>query len=178
MSDPKTDGSPGSHPHSDRPNWQPGDDDEEELMLQKIADALRDGKSERHSELWPIMQHVLPSSRWAAPKRSRCLRTSSRPCTSATSPRPTLSLRHERIEAATMADKGEVNPFDYDADAGDRIWRLLEIRNIAWRDRLRQSVDTAGAQLEWATPSLMGPSAEKGKLFMPVLLLCFRQEPL
>ena len=47
MSDPKTDGSPGSHPHSDRPNWQPGDDDVEELQLQKLADALRDGKSER-----------------------------------------------------------------------------------------------------------------------------------
>jgi hypothetical protein len=41
-------GSPGSHPHSDRPNWQPGDDDADELLTQKIADALRDGKSERH----------------------------------------------------------------------------------------------------------------------------------
>src|SRR5262245_47273795 len=40
-------GSPGSHPHSERPNWQPGDDDAEELQLQKIKDALRDGKSER-----------------------------------------------------------------------------------------------------------------------------------
>jgi hypothetical protein len=40
-------GSPGSHPHSDRPNWQPGDDDADELLTQKIADALRDGKSER-----------------------------------------------------------------------------------------------------------------------------------
>jgi hypothetical protein len=48
MSDPKTDGSPGSHPHSARPNWQPGDDDVEELQLQKLADALRDGKGERH----------------------------------------------------------------------------------------------------------------------------------
>lgn len=40
-------GSPGSHPHSDRPNWRPGDDDRDELLAQKIADALRDGKSER-----------------------------------------------------------------------------------------------------------------------------------
>ena len=37
-------GPPGSH----LPNWQPGDDDAEELMLQKIADALRNGESERH----------------------------------------------------------------------------------------------------------------------------------
>jgi hypothetical protein len=37
-------GSPGSHLR----NWQPGDDDAEELMLQKIADALRNGESERH----------------------------------------------------------------------------------------------------------------------------------
>src|SRR5262249_55419286 len=40
-------GSPGSHPHSDRPNWRPGDDDADELQLEKIRDALRDGKSER-----------------------------------------------------------------------------------------------------------------------------------
>src|SRR5262249_53423136 len=39
---------PGSHPHSDRPNWGPSDDDAEELLLQKIADAIRDGQSERH----------------------------------------------------------------------------------------------------------------------------------
>ena len=64
-----------------------------------------------------------------------------------------------------MADKSEVNPFDYDADAGDRIWRLLEIRNIAWRDRLKQSADTAGTQLEWAKPTIIGSSIEKGKLF-------------
>jgi hypothetical protein len=36
-------GSPGSHLR----NWQPGGDDTEELMLQ-IADALRNGESERH----------------------------------------------------------------------------------------------------------------------------------
>jgi hypothetical protein len=41
------DGSPGSHPHSARPNWRPGDDDAEELLLQKIVDASRDGKGER-----------------------------------------------------------------------------------------------------------------------------------
>jgi hypothetical protein len=40
-------GSPGSHPHSDRPNWRPGDDDADEFLVQKIADALREGKSER-----------------------------------------------------------------------------------------------------------------------------------
>ena len=43
-----TNGSPGSHPHADRPNWHPGDDEAaDELMQQKLADALRDGKSER-----------------------------------------------------------------------------------------------------------------------------------
>jgi hypothetical protein len=41
-------GSPGSHPHVDRPNWRPGDDDADELLIQKIGDALRDGASERH----------------------------------------------------------------------------------------------------------------------------------
>ena len=41
-------GSPGSHPHADRPNWQPGDDDADDLLQQKIGDAFRDGKSERH----------------------------------------------------------------------------------------------------------------------------------
>jgi len=41
------DGSPGSHPHNDRPNWQPGDNDADELLRQKIMDALRDGKGER-----------------------------------------------------------------------------------------------------------------------------------
>jgi hypothetical protein len=28
-------------------NWRPGDDDSEDLLLQKLLDALRDGKSER-----------------------------------------------------------------------------------------------------------------------------------
>ena len=36
-------GSPGSHGR----NWRPGDDDSEESLLQKLRDALRDGKSER-----------------------------------------------------------------------------------------------------------------------------------
>jgi hypothetical protein len=40
-------GSPGSRPHSDRPNWRPGDDDADELLTQKIQDALRAGASER-----------------------------------------------------------------------------------------------------------------------------------
>jgi hypothetical protein len=40
-------GPPGSHPHLDRRNWHPGDDDGDDLLIQKIADALRDGKSER-----------------------------------------------------------------------------------------------------------------------------------
>jgi hypothetical protein len=40
-------GSPGSHPHADRPNWRPGDDDIDELKLQKLTDALRNGISER-----------------------------------------------------------------------------------------------------------------------------------
>src|SRR5438105_2488735 len=48
MNAPAGNGSPGSHPYSDRPNWRPGDDDVDELLTEKIADALRDGKSERH----------------------------------------------------------------------------------------------------------------------------------
>ena len=36
-------GSPSSHLR----NWRPGDDNADELLQQKIADALRDGKSER-----------------------------------------------------------------------------------------------------------------------------------
>jgi|SRR6516164_1954692 hypothetical protein len=45
MADQRTrdDGSPGSRLR----NWRPGDDDADELLWQKIADALRDGKSER-----------------------------------------------------------------------------------------------------------------------------------
>jgi hypothetical protein len=42
MTDTET-GSPGSH----LPNWRPGDDDAHELHLQKLRDALRDGKSDR-----------------------------------------------------------------------------------------------------------------------------------
>jgi hypothetical protein len=54
-------GPPGGHPHNDRPNWQPGDDDTDELLTQKIRDAIRDGVSERkmakllgipRSQLW------------------------------------------------------------------------------------------------------------------------------
>ena len=45
---------------------------------------------------------------------------------------------------------------DYDADARDRLWDLLERRNVSYRDRLKQSADTAGAQLEWAKPYAMG----------------------
>jgi len=37
----------GATPHIDRPNWQPGDDDADELLVQKVPDALRDGASER-----------------------------------------------------------------------------------------------------------------------------------
>jgi hypothetical protein len=46
---------------------------------------------------------------------------------------------------------------DYEADAGARLWELLERRNVGYRDRLKQSADTAGAQLEWAKPSVVGP---------------------
>src|SRR5262245_31872675 len=37
----------GGYPGSHLSNWRPGDDDSEELLLQKIADALRNGESER-----------------------------------------------------------------------------------------------------------------------------------
>jgi hypothetical protein len=38
-------GSPGSH--LDLSNWRPGDDDADELLTQKVTDALRNGASER-----------------------------------------------------------------------------------------------------------------------------------
>jgi hypothetical protein len=42
--EPNLTGFPGSHLR----NWRPGDDDADDLLRQKIADALRDGKGERH----------------------------------------------------------------------------------------------------------------------------------
>jgi hypothetical protein len=60
----------------------------------------------------------------------------------------------------------EVNPLDFNADTGARIWRLLEINNVSFRNQLKQSSETAGAQLELAKPTVMGSSTtEKGKLF-------------
>ena len=59
----------------------------------------------------------------------------------------------------------EINPLDFNADAGARSWKLLEINNVSFRDRLKQSAKTAGAQLEWVKPTVMGSSTEKGKLF-------------
>jgi hypothetical protein len=47
---------------------------------------------------------------------------------------------------------------DYGADARERLWELLERKNVSCRDQLKQSVDTAGAQLEWSTPCVMGRS--------------------
>jgi hypothetical protein len=41
------DGSPGSHPRANQSNWRPGDDDADELLVQKLQDALRGGGSER-----------------------------------------------------------------------------------------------------------------------------------
>jgi hypothetical protein len=37
---------------------------------------------------------------------------------------------------------------DINADAGKRLWDLLEYKNVVYRDRFKQSVDTAGKQLE------------------------------
>jgi hypothetical protein len=55
------DGSPGSHLR----NWRPGDDDSEELLLQKLRDALRDGKSERQiAKLLDVPRSML----WRAKK--------------------------------------------------------------------------------------------------------------
>jgi hypothetical protein len=51
---------------------------------------------------------------------------------------------------------------DYDADARTRLWELLERRNISCRDQLKQSVDTASAQLEWFKPYAMGRSKQQG----------------
>jgi hypothetical protein len=53
-------GSPGSHAHSDQPNWRSGDDDADELLSQKILDALRNGASERQlAQLLAIPRTVL-----------------------------------------------------------------------------------------------------------------------
>jgi hypothetical protein len=51
---------------------------------------------------------------------------------------------------------------DCNVDAKDRLWELLERRNVSYRNQLKQSVGTAGAQLEWAKPSVMG-SAKRDK---------------
>jgi hypothetical protein len=67
-----------------------------------------------------------------------------------------------------------MNPFDYDADSRTRIWRLLEINNVAWPDRFKQSVDTAGAQLEYAKSDLMGGIARNGRLVAgPAVMIIF-----
>jgi hypothetical protein len=52
VSTPAVDGSPGSHPHSNRPNWQAGDDDADELLHQKIADAQRAGSDVSLPNCW------------------------------------------------------------------------------------------------------------------------------
>lgn len=53
----------------------------------------------------------------------------------------------------------------YNADSNARLWDLLEQRNIGCRDRLKQSADTAGAQLEWSKPSVMGSGKRSGSLY-------------
>jgi hypothetical protein len=63
-----------------------------------------------------------------------------------------------------------LNPFDFDADARDRIWRLLEINNVGYRDQLKQSVDTAGAQLELAKPSLFDRAKDGSFYAGPVVM--------
>ena len=45
---------------------------------------------------------------------------------------------------------------DFSADSRDRLWKLLESNNISYRDRLKESADSAGEQLEWLKPSVMG----------------------
>jgi hypothetical protein len=64
-----------------------------------------------------------------------------------------------------MTTPSQVNPFDYDADSRDRIWRLLEINNVEWRDQLKQSAATAGASLELAKPTIFGTPKTGSKLF-------------
>jgi len=49
--------------------------------------------------------------------------------------------------------------WDFSADAGLRLWKLMERANTSSRGRLRQSADTAGAQLDWLKPSLAGGAA-------------------
>jgi hypothetical protein len=57
---PTAPGGLGSHPHFDQTNWRPGDDDADELLTQKIRDALRTGASERHlAKLLGIPRTVL-----------------------------------------------------------------------------------------------------------------------
>jgi hypothetical protein len=60
---------------------------------------------------------------------------------------------------------------DYDADARTRLWELLERRNISCRDQLKQSVDTAGEQLERFKPSVMGPGKRSLLAGGPVVIV-------
>jgi hypothetical protein len=54
--------------------------------------------------------------------------------------------------------------FDFDADTRDRLWAALELKNISFRDLLKQSVDTAGAELELRKPGVVG-NGRNGKLY-------------
>jgi len=54
-----------------------------------------------------------------------------------------------------MTKKPNDSFFDYNADAGVRLWDLMEARNLTYRNQLKQSAETAGAQLELLKPSLM-----------------------
>ena len=64
-----------------------------------------------------------------------------------------------------MTKSSEPNPFDYDADARDRLWRWLEMNDVDYRDQLKQSAGTAGAELEFAKPSLLGGSIGDGRFY-------------
>lgn len=56
---------------------------------------------------------------------------------------------------------------DYDADAADRLQALMQHRDVPFRDRLRQSAATAGAKVELAKPSVVGPSRQGASLRRP-----------
>jgi hypothetical protein len=44
---------------------------------------------------------------------------------------------------------------DFDANTGDRLWKILELESIDHRDRLEQSARTAGRQLELLKPGVV-----------------------
>src|SRR6516165_1304302 len=101
-------GSPSSHLR----NWRPGDDNADELLQQKIADALRDGKSERQiakllniprTKLWRGKRKWQQSQNRLWTDCSRLALASRRCCGSHDITRPVLPRRSKSSTALIAA---------------------------------------------------------------------------